>query len=63
MFTITAKSMLTAQAVKLSKGQAAALKARADRRRAKFGDFGVETINVPVHDATGALLGHIGFQF
>lgn len=59
---IIAENMLTAQAAKLTKAQMSELKAKADRRRAKFGDFGAENISVPVHDSRGALIGHMRYS-
>lgn len=61
MITITAANMITAQGVKLTKTQMATLQAKADRRRAKFGDFGPESVSVPVRDAQGALIGYMRY--
>lgn len=61
MLTITAANMLRAQAVKLTKAQMETLQAKADRRRAKFGDFGPENISIPVHNHQGALIGHMRY--
>ncbi|GAA2242864.1 hypothetical protein GCM10010413_51960 [Promicromonospora sukumoe] len=61
MVKITAPNMLAAQGAKLTKAQLAALRAKADRRRAKHGDFGPEAIDVPVYDHQGALIGHMRY--
>jgi hypothetical protein len=63
MITITAQNMLVAQGVKLTKAQRDTLQAKADRRRAKFGDFGPESISVPVRDRNDVLIGHMRYTF
>lgn len=55
--TITARSMHYAQGAKFNDECKVALKAKADRDRAEFGETGPQEINVKVYNFSGT---HIG---